>query len=511
MSKFVDKNNLALFKQIYDSSLKTIDGQSIIGTGDIKVVDEYDSLSLFPATGTLNTLYIATDTNKQYRWDGSAYAELSTENAIEVVEYQTTTPLTSEQIEKAKAGKLCVYYQGYMCFYQGGNSANLSFSDIGINPESGEYVPWQISLRHVVIQLNLASGLLSVNEYERTCITDSSGNVFDASTAPVANGKRLVREMNVAGKLLPSISGSTDANKIVNVNSSYTGYELNDVKTINGNSILGTGDIDTSETVAITSLGVQSDEMAAKIETAKSLYYDDYMYTRYGTTTVQVDTNPGTANVTAYVFRRPMTVGSSLDLIQGLTYIPYNKTLQNSPNTGTGRVSGIGPMFGSAYGHINLDNSLQVSKSGTGATMSLTGNVPYATTEPESDNVDGFMKIVVLDHEPAEEDRHKGYMYMVTGSGGADVNELYVSSTTISSGDNLNTTESDLLNAMLAHRPVEFNDVRCSFQADDGTNVQYSNMTLNGAYLHVNMIVVAKSTGIVTFNTFNIGDTATAI
>lgn len=283
------------------------------------------------------------------------------------------------------------------------------------------------------------------------------------------------------------------------------------LKTVNGQSVIGDGDIDTSETVEITSLGVQSDEMAAKIETAKALYYNNYIFTRYGTTTVQVNTNPGTTNVTAYVFRKPLSVGSSMDYTQGLTYIPYNKTVKYSPDTGTSRVSGIGPMFGSAYGHINLDNSLKVSKSGTDATMSLTGNVPYATTEPESDNVDGFMKMVVLDHEPAEEDKHKGYMYIVTGSGGADVNSLYVSSTTISSGDNLNTVEPDLFDAMLAHRPVEFNDVRCSFQADDGTNVQYSNMTLNGIYLHVNIIVVAQSTGTVTFNTFNIGDTATAI
>jgi len=283
------------------------------------------------------------------------------------------------------------------------------------------------------------------------------------------------------------------------------------LKTVNSQSIIGTGDIDTSETVTITSLGVQSDEMAAKIETAKYLYYNNFIYTRYGTTTVQVTIETGTKEVTAYVFRKPMYVGTSRDYIEGLTYIPYNKTLNNSPSTMTARVSSIGPMFGGAYGHINLDRSLQVSNSGDNATMSLTGNVPYATTEPESDNVDGFMKMVVLDHEPAEEDRHKGYMYMVTGSGGADVNSLYVSSTTISSGDNLNTVEPDLLSAMLAHRPVEFNNVRCSFQADDGTNVQYSNMTLNGIYLHVNIIVVVKSTGIVTFNAFNIGDTATAI
>jgi len=43
---------------------------------------EYSSTSQFPATGTDGKIYVATDTNKTYRWGGSAYVEISESLAI---------------------------------------------------------------------------------------------------------------------------------------------------------------------------------------------------------------------------------------------------------------------------------------------------------------------------------------------------------------------------------------------------------------------------------------------
>lgn len=40
-------------------------------------VKNYANLAAFPATGTLKTIFIAEDTNKTYRWTGSAYVEIS--------------------------------------------------------------------------------------------------------------------------------------------------------------------------------------------------------------------------------------------------------------------------------------------------------------------------------------------------------------------------------------------------------------------------------------------------
>ena len=44
-------------------------------------VKNYANLAAFPATGTLKTIFIAEDTNKTYRWTGSAYVEISASQA----------------------------------------------------------------------------------------------------------------------------------------------------------------------------------------------------------------------------------------------------------------------------------------------------------------------------------------------------------------------------------------------------------------------------------------------
>ena len=43
---------------------------------------EYDSLSNFPTTGETGKIYVAADTNKTYRWSGTAYVEISASLAL---------------------------------------------------------------------------------------------------------------------------------------------------------------------------------------------------------------------------------------------------------------------------------------------------------------------------------------------------------------------------------------------------------------------------------------------
>jgi hypothetical protein len=45
-------------------------------------VKTYANLAAFPASGSLKTIYIAEDTNKTYRWDGSTYVEISASAAM---------------------------------------------------------------------------------------------------------------------------------------------------------------------------------------------------------------------------------------------------------------------------------------------------------------------------------------------------------------------------------------------------------------------------------------------
>ena len=45
--------------------------------GFVDNIEEYPSVSSFPVTGSTNKIYVALDTNKNYRWSGSTYTELS--------------------------------------------------------------------------------------------------------------------------------------------------------------------------------------------------------------------------------------------------------------------------------------------------------------------------------------------------------------------------------------------------------------------------------------------------
>ena len=59
-------------------------------------VKNYANLAAFPATGSLKTIFIAEDTNKTYRWTGSAYVEIS---ASQAAAWGTITGTLSNQTD----------------------------------------------------------------------------------------------------------------------------------------------------------------------------------------------------------------------------------------------------------------------------------------------------------------------------------------------------------------------------------------------------------------------------
>jgi hypothetical protein len=67
-------------------------------------VKNYANLAAFPATGSLKTIFIAEDTNKTYRWTGSAYVEIS---ASQATAWGTITGTLSAQtdLNTALSGK----------------------------------------------------------------------------------------------------------------------------------------------------------------------------------------------------------------------------------------------------------------------------------------------------------------------------------------------------------------------------------------------------------------------
>ena len=68
-------------------------------------VKNYANLAAFPATGSLKTIFIAEDTNKTYRWTGSAYVEIS---ASQATAWGTITGTLSAQtdLNTALSGKV---------------------------------------------------------------------------------------------------------------------------------------------------------------------------------------------------------------------------------------------------------------------------------------------------------------------------------------------------------------------------------------------------------------------
>ena len=68
------------------NGVATLDSTGRVPTSQLPAyvddVLEYDSRAAFPATGTAGIIYVAKDTNKTYRWSGSAYVEISASLAI---------------------------------------------------------------------------------------------------------------------------------------------------------------------------------------------------------------------------------------------------------------------------------------------------------------------------------------------------------------------------------------------------------------------------------------------
>ena len=63
------------------NGVATLDGSGLVPSNQLpSYVDdvlEYSSVDNFPASGDIGKIYVATDTNKSYRWSGSTYVELS--------------------------------------------------------------------------------------------------------------------------------------------------------------------------------------------------------------------------------------------------------------------------------------------------------------------------------------------------------------------------------------------------------------------------------------------------
>lgn len=96
-------------------------------------VKNFANLAAFPVTGAVKTIYIAEDTNKTYRWTGSAYVEISASAAAGIT--VGTTAITSGTVGRVMfEGTGNVVQESANLFWD--NTSNiLSLGSLGTNGE----------------------------------------------------------------------------------------------------------------------------------------------------------------------------------------------------------------------------------------------------------------------------------------------------------------------------------------------------------------------------------------
>ena len=262
--------------------------------GVIEVTD-HESL---PQEGVAGTIYITQNTNKQYRWNGSTYVELGPEEGVEVldaeiepepgIEMLPTRYLTAEELQKVIEGKLLIRSRGLLCYYAGKNTAgeryeqgNGYYEMYGLAteahyddtfPSSQVRKGGLVRIEKVTIDPDNDNEVSHQTRYVNYIANDRN-NFLDANTAPSADGKRIIREMNVAGKLVPSYAIS-DALKVLRVDVNGNGLEFATVESGGG----GGSDIETAiidlppDTSGLVTRGVIEPVVLGKIVANPQIY-----------------------------------------------------------------------------------------------------------------------------------------------------------------------------------------------------------------------------------------------
>ncbi len=134
-------------------------------------VKTYANLAAFPASGSLKTIYIAEDTNKTYRWDGSTYVEISASASGLTV---GTTPIASGTIGR-------VLFQGTGNVLQ--QSSSLFWDSTNNRLGIGTSTPAEaLDVVGILKGTTSAAGsmfsLAGVNNTSLSVANDSSGRAF---------------------------------------------------------------------------------------------------------------------------------------------------------------------------------------------------------------------------------------------------------------------------------------------------------------------------------------------
>ena len=229
-------------------------------------VRTFANLAAFPASGSLKTIYIAEDTNKTYRWTGSVYVEISASAAGGATWGAITGTLSSQtDLQNAlnakeptiTAGTTSQYYRGDKSFQTLDKSA-VGLSNVDNTSDANKPVSTATQTALNAKQDTLVSGT-SIKTVNSTSLL-GSGDVAVQPTLVSGTNIKTIEGQNLLGSGdinltatdvgLGNVDNTSDVNKPVSTaQATAIGLKQDtlvsgtNIKTINGSSLLGAGDL----------------------------------------------------------------------------------------------------------------------------------------------------------------------------------------------------------------------------------------------------------------------------
>jgi len=406
------------------NGVATLDGTGKIPSGQLpSYVDdvvEYDNLAEFPVTGTAGVLYIDLDTNKQYRWAGSSYQQI-TSGAVDSVAGKTgvvslvksdvglgsvdnTADSTKNVFSATKfttARTLTIGSTGKP--FDGTTNVSWSLSDIGAQA-AGNYQPLDSDLT-AISSLVGSSGFLKKTAADtwtldtNTYVT-SSGVTSVSGTAPIlsSGGSTPTISMSAATTSSPGYMSALDKTKLDGITAGANINVTTDLSTTyNAGTVVIVSSDGTDATInaATTSLaGVLSSADKTKLDGLNNYSLPNGSSSTLGGVKLYSDVVQTIAanNVTATTSRTyGVQINSTGQAVVNVPWIDTNTTYSDATTSTSGLMSNtdktkLDGIASGATSNVGTVTSISTSGAITGGTITDSGTISHSTA-------DGFLHV----------------------------------------------------------------------------------------------------------------------
>lgn len=181
------------------NGVATLDAQGLIPSSQLpSYVDdvlEFDSKSNFPATGEDGKIYIAKDTNLQYRWSGTAYVEISPSLALGETA-QTAYPgnkgkQNADDIAAIKAGTTAAGKVAHVLAIRGKLNSTDELQEINFDGSAARQLDFEgsdfkyVKTNGTLAEIRLQNSGVAEGSYNFVTV-DTKGRVYDAQNKDYA-------------------------------------------------------------------------------------------------------------------------------------------------------------------------------------------------------------------------------------------------------------------------------------------------------------------------------------